>query len=387
MQFKEIIGGESFKAMLAQNIDDGRVAHAQIFEGKSGYQSLSYAVAYAQYVNCENPEMGDSCGRCFSCLSSAKLEHPDIIFIYPAGVPLGKKGKKDDYLSSDFITQWRSLFLASKPKGSFSEADWYKESGIGGEKGNSQGSIGRGEADAIFEKTNYSPTGNGLRIFIIWLPERMNRATGNSLLKLFEEPSEKTLFLFVSENSSQILQTIVSRTQNITIPPINSEDMLNYLKTASECDDAVIKSISNVANGDILTAMKMLATIDQEEQELEQFMKLTRACYSANIENVLEWVDRFISFSKEEQKRFFIKSVDIIRASYMENIGASNLSYIYGKEKDFVEKFNAVIHGGNVDKLVNEFERTYRELSQNGNSRIIVTHFALSLITLLKIKK
>lgn len=386
MQFKEIVGNQAFKKRLIHNIEGGRVAHAQIFEGKSGYQSLSYAVAYAQYLNCTNPQNGDSCGVCNSCLKSAKLEHPDIYFIYPVGVPLGKKGKKEDYVSSDFIEEWRSIFLSNKPKGCFSESDWYRISGIGGEKGNSQGSIGRSEADEIFEKVSYSPTDGGFRIFIIWLPERMNRAVANSLLKLFEEPSDKTVFLFVSENPAQVLPTILSRSQNMTIPSTESDEIYNYLKTISPAEDKVLKTISGVANGDISSAVTMLSDINRENEELEAFITLTRICYTANIEAILEWVEDFVVLNKEEQKRFFRKAVDILRSSYMVTIGVENLSYMHGKENDFVKNFHKVIHSKNIDTIIGEFERTFKELSQNGNSRIVVTHFALSLITQLKIK-
>ena len=386
MQFKDIIGGAEFKAQIAQNIDNGRVPHAQIFEGKYGYQSLSYAVAYAQYLNCENTSDGDSCGKCNSCLKSGKLEHPDIHFIYPVGVPLGKKGKKEDYTSSVFVSDWRSIFLESKPMGVFSENQWYQKSGIGGEKGNSQGSIGRSEADEIFNIANYPANDNGFKIFIIWLPERMNRATGNSLLKLFEEPSDNTVFLFVSENVSQVLPTIVSRTQNITIPALKTDDIFEYMKSILNSDIEVIKTIANVANGDIASAVAMSVNAKTKDDKLELFKTLTRACYSANIDSILSWVDQFATLNKEDQKRFFQKSVEILRASFMLSIGKTDIAYIFGEEKDFIENFHKVINSKNIEIVLEEFESAFRDLSQNGNSKIVVTHFALSLISSLRTK-
>lgn len=317
---------------------------------------------------------------------SEKLEHPDILFIYPVGVPLGKSGKKEDYVSSDFLPQWRELFLGSSPVGCFSESEWYRASGIGGERGNSQGSIGRSEADTIFDKVSYSPSEAGFRIFIIWLPERMNRQVANSLLKLFEEPPHKCIFLFVSETPSQVLPTIVSRTQSVTIPAITSSEIYKYLISISEKDSDTLKTISGVCGGDVLAAVEMLKGIDKESEELEMFTELTRSCYKGAIEDILEWVEAFVALGKESQKRFFSESVAILRNSFMMSIGAENISYSYGKERDFIMNFHKIINRKNIDVIVSEFERTHKELSQNGNSRIVVTHFALSLITQLKIK-
>lgn len=386
MKFSEIVGSEALKKILAHNIDSGRIAHAQMFEGRAGYQSLSFALAYAQYLNCTSPIEGDACGVCNSCLKNSVLQHPDLHFVYPVGVPIGKKGKKEDFVSTDFIAVWRETVLKSIPKGCFSETEWYRVSGIGGEKGNSQGSIGRSEADYIMEQTRYSPIDGGFRVFILWLPERMNNSAANALLKLFEEPAEKTVFLFVSEQPQQVLPTIISRTQSITIPAVETDAIYHFLQENFHRDDATAKTIASVANGDIAEAVKMITAENAENAELEMFILLTRYCYTAKIDKILEWVDEFTLLNKEQQKKFFRESMDILRASFMVNLGAEQIAYCWGSEHDFVKNFHKVINPKNIEPLVNEFERAFKELSQNGNARIVVTHFALSLISKLKIK-
>lgn len=386
MRFKDIVGSESLKSSLAHNIDNGRIAHAQLFEGRSGYQSLSFALAYAQYLNCTSPVNGDACGICNACLKNNVLQHPDVFFIYPVGVPIGKKGKKEDYTSTDFVSLWRELVLGSNPKGCFSENQWYAVSGIGGEKGNSQGSIGRSEANYIMDQMTYRPIDGGFRVFVIWLPERMNNAAANALLKLFEEPSDKTVFLFVSEQPSQVLPTILSRTQSVVVPAIDATDIYNFIKENSDKDDDTAKAIAAVANGDLGEAVKLLNSEEEENSELALFITLTRSCYSADIDAVLDWVEGFITLNKEQQKKFFREAVVILRSSFMMNIGAEEISYCYGAELDFVKNFHKVINQRNITPLIEEFERTFKELSQNGNARIVVTHFALTLISKLKIK-
>ena len=54
MQFKDIVGQEVLANRLTEIIDSGRVSHAQMFLGPTSSGSLALAVAYAQYLNCEN---------------------------------------------------------------------------------------------------------------------------------------------------------------------------------------------------------------------------------------------------------------------------------------------------------------------------------------------
>lgn len=386
MKFGDIVGSDELKKILIHNIKSGRVAHAQIFEGRAGYQSLSFALAYAQYLNCTSPINGDSCGECNACLKNELLQHPDVYFIYPVGVPLGKKGKKEDYTSTDFVEVWRNTILKSTPKGCFSENEWYRISGIGGEKGNSQGSIGRSEADYIMDQMLYSPIDGGFRIFIIWLPERMNNAAANALLKLFEEPSAKTIFLFISEQPQQVLQTITSRTQNIIVPAVNTDDICEFLMRTYDKEPSVAFNIASAANGDICEAVKLISNEERENSELEMFINLTRYCYGAKIESILAWVDDFAVLNKEQQKKFFRESTDVLRASFMMNVGAEKISYCWGAERDFVLNFHKIITPKNIEPIINEFERAFKELSQNGNTRIVTTHFALTLISKLRLK-
>lgn len=53
---------------------------------------------------------------------------------------------------------------------------------------------------------------------IMWMAEKMNIAASNKLLKLLEEPPNKTLFILIAEDEGQLLQTIRSRCQVIRSP-------------------------------------------------------------------------------------------------------------------------------------------------------------------------
>ncbi len=385
MRFKDIVGLQHLKEVIVAQIERGRIPHAQIIEGVAGYQSLPFAIAYAQYINCLSPIEGDSCGECSSCIKSEMLQHPDISFVFPAGVPLGKKGKKDDYISIDLMAEWRKAICDSAPMGCFTEAEWYSISGIGGEKGNSQGSIGRAEAEYISQLVSYKPIEDGYRVIIIWLPEKMNSSAANALLKLFEEPAPRNIFLFVSEQPQQILETITSRTQRITIPAIDNEDIVNYLVSISDRERGELEAIGAAANGNIIDAVKSINSSGQLEN-LERFKLLMQKSYKPDIHGVLEWVDEFIALNKEQQKAFFNEAINILRQSFMLNIGLEECAYSFGEYREFVDRFQAVITKANIADIVASFERAYRDISHNGNSRVVITHFALTLTPLLRKK-
>ena len=120
MRFADIIGQHSLKRTLAENIDRGRISHAQLFTGKAGAGTLPLALAYAQYLNCTNRHDGDSCGECPSCRQMSELAHPDLHLVFP----VNKQGKKSGevILSSDFMPLWRKV--VGSTGGYFTREHW-----------------------------------------------------------------------------------------------------------------------------------------------------------------------------------------------------------------------------------------------------------------------
>ena len=83
MKFKNIIGQQAIKEALISTVTGGRMPHAQLFLGAKGSGKLALAMAFAQYVLCDNKAETDACGRCRNCIKASKLIHPDIHFSYP----------------------------------------------------------------------------------------------------------------------------------------------------------------------------------------------------------------------------------------------------------------------------------------------------------------
>ena len=86
------------------------------------------------------------------------------------------------------MPQWREL--VSSTGGYFNEQMWYEALEID----NKQGNISTFEADEIIRALSFKSFESEYKIVLIWLPERMNIPAANKLLKILEEPWDKTLF-------------------------------------------------------------------------------------------------------------------------------------------------------------------------------------------------
>ena len=79
------------------------------------------------------------------------------------------------------------------------------------------------------------PLTNKPKICIIWLPELLNNSSANSMLKILEEPTKNTFFIFISNNDKKVLETIKSRTIKIFFEDksinsdVNDDDKIRYM--------------------------------------------------------------------------------------------------------------------------------------------------------------
>ena len=215
MRFADIIGNASVAKALVSMADSGRVAHAMLMYENEGCGALPLALAYVQYLNCANPSNGDSCGECPSCRQMAKLIHPDVHFVFP--VNTGPKTSDKHPTSDSYLAFWRELVLDDPY---FAEVDLQKAIGIESKVG----LVAVEEAKSIIGKLSLASVADGYKAVIFYLPERMNQQTANKLLKMVEEPPEKTLFLFITHAPEKVLQTIFSRCQSIRVMPLSKEE-------------------------------------------------------------------------------------------------------------------------------------------------------------------
>jgi DNA polymerase-3 subunit delta' len=305
MQFKDIIGQQAIKQRLIASVKENRVSHAQLFLGPEGSGSLPLAVAYAQYLCCEDKQPGDSCGICSSCRKYQKLMHPDLHFSYPAfGSP--------KETSIDFIEPWRNAFT-DNPYLNLDVWRSYLDAG------NKQANINIAECHQILKKLSFKPFESAYKILILWLPEYLDKQ-GNALLKVIEEPQPNTLFLLVAQNQDQILNTILSRTQLVKIPCLNYEDIKQAMIAQHNQTEAAASEIAYLSNGNMTEALGMLLHDTKNYHGL--FVQWLRLCFANKGLEVLAFVDQASKMGRENQKNFIRYGISFIRECCLLRSGA-----------------------------------------------------------------
>ena len=384
MLFKDIIGQEATKRQLRQSVREGRIPHAQLLTGISGIGKLQLALAYAQYLNCPNRTEEDSCGVCPTCLQFERLQHPDLHFVFPI---VGS-----DETCDAFLEPWRTILL---DKHYFDLEDWHNAIGME----TKQSMIYEKESGEILRKLSLKPYGDGYKVMIIWQPEKMNITTANKLLKLLEEPPEKTVFLLVSEHPEMLLATIQSRVQTIRVPRLETETITQAL-----VDEGIERTkaydIARIANGSYLAARKKADESEENQQELRDFIALFRDAYTVGVlkdpQKKYESLKRLRQWSldmadskvgRERQKHFLQYAQQQVRENYIRNVGEAELNYQMEAERDFSVKFAPFIHDGNVEAIMRQLDLAERQIEQNGNAKMIFFDLCLQMIVLIKKQK
>jgi len=380
MLFKDIVGQEQVKQRLIKSVKEGRIPHAQLFIGPEGTGKLALAIAYAQFISCQKKGDDDSCGVCPSCHKFIKLIHPDLHFVFPIILSDKKSDSDDDKgpsgkLSDAFLMHWREALLSNAY---ITETDWYEM--IGAE--NKQGIIGTTESSDVIRKLSLKSYESDYKTMIIWLPERMNQQAANKLLKLIEEPPLNTTFLMVSENPTQLLKTILSRTQVIKIPPIHRDSITEALVNRYQLDSSKAGEISRLSNGSFQKAIS-LVSVDTENQYFPFFRQLMRLSYSNDVLGLLDWANEVASLGREQQKELLSESLRLLRESLMLNMDLEDISYLAGDEVDFGKKFSPFINKSNVYQIFTEFNLAIDHISRNGNPHIIFTDMCMKLVKLI----
>jgi len=370
MKFSEIIGQKSIIDKLLNSVRDHRVSHAQLFAGPEGNGKLALAIAFAQYICCENRSEIDPCGECRSCAKYNKLIHPDLHFVFP----VFRKDKATDPTSNLFLDNWRVMVNRSPY---FNLNQWLSHIGVE----NEQGIIYSSEAAEIIKTLSLKTYESDYKAMIIWLPEKMHMTTANKLLKMIEEPPEKTLFLLISEEPDLVLPTILSRCQFVRIPAIGTEELASYLVHKFNIDNARAAEIAHISKGNYLRAESLLNEDDTRTGNLKRFIELMRLSWVRDIISLAEWADNIAGTGREAQKRFLNFSLSQLRENLMLNLGqeANNLVFLSHDEAEFAKNFNKYIHTGNVEALANEITLAYSHVVANGNAKIIFLDLALKV--------
>ena len=373
MRFCDIKGHAELKKRLAAGIDGGRISHAQLFVGAAGSGTLPLALAYTQYLHCTNRHDGDSCGECPSCRQIEKLAHPDLHLVFP----VNKQGKKpkEGYVANDFIEEFRTLW--ERTNGYFSAQQWYDMLDLGKTL---KGAIAVREAEEMIRKLSFKSFASKYKTMLIWLPETMNERAANMILKILEEPWEDTIFILVAEQTDKILGTILSRTQEVTVPRLTAEDLMAEIRQSGVTDEAEVRNMARLACGDLLQLRQILSGEEDEirNENFNLFRTMMRHCYLNKHLELLVWADDVASLSRERQMGLMTDFARLLREAYITHAGVKDATYLWGEEAEFCGKFAPYIGSENIEPIIELLEEALRRLRQNGDPRIVFSYFALA---------
>ncbi len=370
MRFQDIIGHQSIKEHLIGTVNNNRVSHAQLFLGPEGSGSLALAVAYAQFVNCENKLDNDSCDQCSSCRKYKKLIHPDLHFSYP----FYAKGKEETAIT--YLEEWRQAFLDNPYLGL---GYWRDQL----DAGNKQANINIAEAHDIIKKLSLKAFEAEYKVLIMWLPEYLD-TQGNALLKLIEEPPAKTLFLLVAENPEKILNTIISRTQLLKIQKLQHDEIKNYLIEHHDTDPKTANEIAFIADGNMQEALNLVQQ-KGENKTFDLLINWFRLIVTDKGDQIISICEEELSkLGRENQKSFLLYAINMMRQIILMQQGLKDLVFLQQEELSFVEKFSGLFQFEQFQEAIHLLEKAHYGVERNGNPKILFLDLSLQLILLFK---
>lgn len=382
MDFSLVIGHNHLKKSFTKSLEKGRIAHAQLFVGATGYGLLPMALAYANAIlTSAYKNQPEAFNRCQKMV--AQLTHPDLHFVYPVNTTAEIKKNP---ISSNFIEIWRA-FVLNNPYGSYFE--WLLQLGIE----NKQGNISVKEADDISKKLSLKAYEGGYKVMIIWMAENMNTECANKILKLVEEPSPKTVLILLAEKEEQIISTIRSRCQTIYFSPLTEAIVAEALETQKGLSAQQAKGISKQCQGDYNRALQLISENNEDRIFEAWFITWVRTAFLAkgnkqSIRALIDWSESLAAEGREVQKKFLTYCIELFRHAFLNNFNVDHLLFLETEDKSFnLSKFSPYVHTQNIFEIVEALENAQYHIERNGNAKLIFTDLSISLTKLIHKKE
>ncbi|MBQ7957990.1 MAG: DNA polymerase III subunit gamma/tau [Clostridia bacterium] len=207
--FSDIVGQEHVTSTLSNELKEGKISHAYLFNGSRGTGKTTCARILAKAVNCLNPQNGNPCNECEMCRGIDNSSILDVIEI--------------DAASNRGVDNIRDLT----------------------------------------DEANFTPANAKYRVYIIDEVHMLTIEAFNALLKTLEEPPEHVKFILATTEVHKLPPTILSRCQRFDFRRIPVEDIVKRLKFVCEqeglsIDDSAAALVASIADGALRDALSLL---------------------------------------------------------------------------------------------------------------------------------
>ncbi len=372
MSFQDIPGLDPLKNTLREALRGNHLAHALLFHGQEGGAAVALALAFSHYLLCPHRTETDACGECDICHKTKKHIHPDLHFILPYK---STSEKEEDQTRSDMLGQWRS-FLAENLWPTL--GDWAAHAGIESK----QISISVKESRRIVYNVSLKPFEAEKKVIFIWMPELLGVEAANALLKVLEEPNQRTQFILVASEYEKILPTILSRTQLVSVRRFTEEEIKEELchKMSTVPDRAL--QLARLADGNMNEAIFLNSgTLDNN---LVQFRDWFRLCYGQKMGELVQLAEEFQGMGKEPQKNLLQFGLSMLREALIWNYGDPNLVKLTDEEKEFIANFAKIIQPNKVERISHWINESYYQLERNVNPKMVFLDLSISISRIIK---
>jgi DNA polymerase-3 subunit delta' len=368
MKFQDVPGHTELKTRLIDQVQKDRVAHANLFLGKNGFGTLPLALAFTQYLFCEQKGASDSCGTCPSCSKVAKMEHPDLHFSFPTVQGSAKTSVEQIHL-------WREM-VQENPY--LSHSDWSAVSDK--KKGQTKAIISVAESQDIIRRLSLRSFEGGYKVMIIWKADEMNTQAANKLLKVLEEPTNNTIFILLAEDEERMLMTIRSRTQIVRVPGIEEEAMISYITSHLGAGRSEAESCVSRASGSLAQARELLEAEEGSGRNRELFIQLMRVCYKKNVIEMQQWAESAAKQTKIAQADFIDYAIHMFRQSVLKNYTGNQLTRLTKEEEEFLDKFARFVTGNNIHDFLDKFSKAHYHLERHANAELLFTDLCFDVM-------
>ncbi len=360
MPFRNVLAQSAIKSRLIQSANSGRIAHAVLFSGPEGAGKLALALAYAQYLNCEDRQEEDSCGKCRSCFMAQKYAHPDIHYSYPV---IGTGA-----ISTEFVTEWREKLAKSNY---FSIYQWLQH--INAE--NKQGNINVQECNSIIKRLSLKSYDSPYTVMIIWRAEYLGDQ-GNRLLKLIEEPPEDTVLILIAEEEEQVLNTILSRTQKYAIPRLSDQEISQGLQDSFQVNEVKSLKLSALAEGNVVKALEL--NLEEENVNSEVIIKWMSLCIKKNQEaQLIKWIDKRAKDGRESLKHFMQYCLYFTRQTLRLRYHPEGDCLLNQEEKKVASWLSGRCGILQLESMYQLFNRASHHIGRNANAKIVLLNLSI----------